>query len=93
MNPNIKNSKRERGENIVNTDYRDTNEKQNRLLVTMIGGIRKGKINVGHGELDDPAQPPVLLPHGVHEKMQVWSAMEPVLAESSRTVSLAWRWR
>ena len=37
MNPNIKNSKRERGENIVNTDYRDTNEKQNRLLVTMIG--------------------------------------------------------
>ena len=74
----------------MNAERRDTKEEQNRLLVTKTVKLKKAELNVRYAELGDPANPPVLLLHGVPENLQAWYAVAPLLAEKYHVVALDW---
>jgi pimeloyl-ACP methyl ester carboxylesterase len=74
----------------VDTDRRDTSAKQNRLLVTKTVRLKKEDINIRYAELGDPANPTVLLLHGVPENLQAWYAVAPLLAEKYHVLALDW---
>ncbi len=40
--------------------------------------------------MGDPANPPVLLLHGVPENLQAWYAVAPLLAEKYHVLALDW---
>ena len=64
--------------------------KQNRLLDTKTVRLNKSGLNVRYAELGDPANPPVLLLHGVPENLQGWYAVAPLLAEKYHVLALDW---
>ena len=64
--------------------------KQNRLLDTKTGQLNKSGLNVRYAELGDPANPPVLLLHGVPENLHCWYAVAPLLAEKYHVLALDW---
>ncbi len=78
------------GNSHVDTDRRDTMAKQNRLMVTKTVRLKKEELNVRYAELGDPANPPVLLLHGVPENLQAWYAVAPLLAENYHVLALDW---
>ena len=60
------------------------------LLVTQTVWLKKEKLNVRYAKLGDPANPPVLLLHGVPENLQCWYAVAPLLAEDYHVLALDW---
>ena len=71
-------------------NYRDTVTRQNHLLDTKIVRLNQSGLNVRYAELGDPANPPVLLLHGVPENLQAWYAVAPLLAEKYHVLALDW---
>ena len=65
----------------MNAERRDTMARQNRLLATKTVRLKKAELNVRYAALGDPANPPVLLLHGVPENLQAWYGVAPLLAE------------
>ncbi len=74
----------------MNAERRDAMEKQHRLLVTKTVRLKREELNVRYAELGDPANPPVLLLHGVPENLQAWYAVAPLLAEKYHVLALDW---
>ena len=52
--------------------------------------LKEEELNVRYAELGDPANPPVLLLHGVPENLQTWYAVAPLLAEKYHVLALDW---
>ncbi len=65
----------ENGGTDMNAERHDTMEKQHRLLVTKTVRLKREELNVRYAELGDPANPAVLLLHGVPENLQAWYAV------------------
>ncbi len=80
----------ENGGTDMNAERRDTMEKQHCLLVTKTVRLKREELNVRYAELGDPANPPVLLLHGVPENLQAWYAVAPLLAEKYHVLALDW---
>ncbi len=74
----------------MNAERRDTMAKQNRLLVTKTVRLKEEELKVRYAELGDPANPAVLLLHGVPENLQAWYAVAPLLAEKYHVLALDW---
>ncbi len=74
----------------LNTDTRDTIAKPNRLLATKTLRLEKEDLNVRYAELGDPANPTVLLLHGVPENLQAWYTVAPLLAEKYHVLAVDW---
>jgi pimeloyl-ACP methyl ester carboxylesterase len=68
----------------------DTSREKTHLLVTQTVWLKKEKLNVRYAELGDPANPPVLLLHGVPENLQAWYAVAPLLAEKYHVLAFDW---
>ncbi|MCZ6890617.1 MAG: alpha/beta hydrolase [Gammaproteobacteria bacterium] len=66
------------------------NATQNHLLATRTVRLKKYGLDVRYAELGDPANPPVLLLHGVPENLQCWYAVAPLLAGKYRVLALDW---
>ncbi len=62
----------------------------NRLLDTKTMRLDRSGLNVRYAELGDPANPPLLLLHGVPENLQCWYAVAPLLAEKYHVLALDW---
>ncbi len=67
-----------------------TMEKPNRLLATKTVRLEKEDLNIRFAELGDPANPTVLLLHGVPENLQAWYAVAPLLAEKYHVLAIDW---
>jgi len=74
----------------MNAERRDTMEKQNRLLVTKTVRLKNEELKVRYAELGDPANPAVLLLHGVPENLHGWYSVAPLLAEKYHVLALDW---
>ena len=72
----------------VDTDCLATTPKQNRLLVTKTVRLEQELLDVRYAELGDPANPTVILLHGVPENLQAWYAVAPLLAENYHVLAL-----
>lgn len=64
--------------------------KQSSLLTTQTVRLKQSGLNIRYAELGDPANPPVLLLHGVPENLQAWYATAPLLAENYHVFALDW---
>ena len=74
----------------MNAEHRDTREAQDRLLATKTVRLKREERNVRYAELGNPANPPVLLLHGVPENLQAWYDVAPLLAEKYHVLALDW---
>ena len=63
---------------------------QNHLLDTKTVLLNQSGLRVRYAELGDPANPPLLLLHGVPENLQAWYAVAPLLAETYHVLALDW---
>jgi len=63
---------------------------QSSLLDTKTVRLNKSGLNIRYAELGDPANPPVLLLHGVPENLQAWYAVAPLLAENYHVLAIDW---
>lgn len=60
------------------------------LLPTKHTKLKKEGVKIHYSELGDPANPPVILLHGVPENLQAWYAVAPLLAEKYHVLALDW---
>ncbi len=74
----------------MNAEHRDASETQDRLLATKTVSLKREERNVRYAELGNPANPPVLLLHGVPENLQAWYDVAPLLAEKYHVLALDW---
>jgi pimeloyl-ACP methyl ester carboxylesterase len=63
---------------------------QKSLLDTKIVRLNNYGLNIRYAELGNPANPPVLLLHGVPENLQAWYAVAPLLAENYHVLAIDW---
>ncbi|MFK7777083.1 MAG: alpha/beta hydrolase [Gimesia sp.] len=63
---------------------------QSDLLTTKTVKLKKEGLDIRYAELGDPANPPVLLLHGVPENLQAWYAVAPLLAENYHVLAIDW---
>jgi pimeloyl-ACP methyl ester carboxylesterase len=68
----------------------DAPAKQNHLLATKTVRLKQERINVRYAELGDPANPTVILLHGVPENLQAWYAVAPLLAGNYHVLAIDW---
>lgn len=64
--------------------------KQNHLLDTKTIRLNKSSLNIRYAELGNPANPPLLLLHGVPENLQAWYAVAPLLAKHYHVFAIDW---
>ena len=60
------------------------------LLPTKSVKLKKEGIKIRFSEMGDPANPAVILLHGVPENLQAWYAVAPLLAEKYHVLALDW---
>jgi pimeloyl-ACP methyl ester carboxylesterase len=68
----------------------ETRLARNRLLVTKTVRLKTQDINIRYAELGDPANPTVVLLHGVPENLQAWYAVAPLLAKNYHVLAIDW---
>ena len=74
----------------IGSDHRQAKSSGNRLLVTKTVRLKAERLHVRYAELGDPANPTVVLLHGVPENLQAWYAVAPLLAEKYHVLALDW---
>ena len=67
-----------------------TIKKQNALMDTKTIRLNKSSLNIRYAELGNPANPPLLLLHGVPENLQAWYAVTPLLAKQYHVFAFDW---
>jgi pimeloyl-ACP methyl ester carboxylesterase len=72
------------------TNMSETIVRDNHLLNTRIVRLQKEGINVRYAKLGDPANPALILLHGVPENLQAWYAVAPLLAQNYHVLALDW---
>lgn len=63
---------------------------RNSLLDTKTVKLNNSGLNIRYAQLGNPANPPVLLLHGVPENLQAWYAVAPLLAENYHVLAIDW---